>query len=226
MTRRDGTDGTTVAIAGGKGGCGKTTTTLGLALALVDRGHEPIVVDADVDIPDLHIRAGVAREPGIPAVAAGDRPVRALQPSTRYPGVSVLATGTATTEVETALERVARTPRPVVIDCPAGAGPDVSAPLRAAHRSVVVTTTDPASRVDAAKTARMADTLGATPAATVRRARPEQADGTVDWRREEAHLDGRPVPTREVVVPHVEGRPLARESVRDGYETVAAALGW
>lgn len=40
-----------LAIAGGKGGCGKTTTALGLGAALPG---QPVVVDADWDLPNLH----------------------------------------------------------------------------------------------------------------------------------------------------------------------------
>jgi len=54
-----------LAIAGGKGGVGKTTTTLGLAAALPGR---PLAVDADRDMPDLHALAGVNRDPGLDAV--------------------------------------------------------------------------------------------------------------------------------------------------------------
>ncbi|ESS06245.1 MAG: CobQ/CobB/MinD/ParA nucleotide binding domain protein, partial [uncultured archaeon A07HB70] len=39
-----------LAIAGGAGGAGKTTTALGLARALPGR---VVVADADVDMPDL-----------------------------------------------------------------------------------------------------------------------------------------------------------------------------
>lgn len=74
-----------IAVAGGKGGCGKTTAVLGLATALVALGHRPIAVDADVDLPDLHIRAGVDREPGLPSVLDGRCPARLTQESPHYP---------------------------------------------------------------------------------------------------------------------------------------------
>lgn len=215
-----------VAIVGGKGGCGKTTTALGLALALVDRGHRPIVVDADVDVPDLHIRAGVNREPGLPAVAAGDRPVRVLQPSPAFPGVDVLAAGTVATTPPRALQHLDGLDRPVLVDCPAGAGPDASAPMRVANTAVLVTTTAPESQEDAAKSARMAEALDATPAVTVRvadqRIEPPASRGAT----------GVPGATTgiacdcEISVPRVTGPPLASDRVRERYAAAAAELGW
>ncbi|MFW6000490.1 MAG: AAA family ATPase, partial [Halorubrum sp.] len=38
-----------IAVAGGKGGSGKTTTTLGLARALSRRGAPVVAADADWD---------------------------------------------------------------------------------------------------------------------------------------------------------------------------------
>jgi septum site-determining protein MinD len=53
-----------LVIAGGKGGCGKTTTALGLAAVLAERGAPAVVADADRDMPDLHALAGVRRPGG------------------------------------------------------------------------------------------------------------------------------------------------------------------
>jgi septum site-determining protein MinD len=166
------------AIAGGKGGCGKTTTVLGLALALVERGRRPVVVDADVDVPDLHIRADVDREPGLPALARGARPTQVVQPSPEFPGVGVLSTGTADTPVDVAIRRLAPLDRPVLIDCPAGASPDAAAPLRAAERTILVTLATPVSRQDTAKTARMARALAAPAALAVERPPSEDTIGS------------------------------------------------
>lgn len=54
-----------LAVAGGKGGSGKTTTALGLAGAFAQRRRRPLVVDCDLDAPNLHLRAGVPRDPGL-----------------------------------------------------------------------------------------------------------------------------------------------------------------
>lgn len=196
----------TLAVAGGKGGCGKTTTALGLAAEAVRRGAQPLVVDADVDVPDLHVRAGVDREPGLPAVAAGERPARVVQASPHLPGVDVIAAGTRRARIDAALERLAGLDRPVLVDSPAGAGPDAAAPLRAASASVLVSTTSPESVEDARKTARMARALDAPPVAVALRATDE---GVPDPR-----VAGAPA----VAVPTVTGAPLGDRRVRAAYD--------
>ncbi|MFC6733023.1 MULTISPECIES: ParA family protein [unclassified Haladaptatus] len=60
-----------LAVAGGKGSCGKTTTTLGLARALARHGHDVVAVDTDTAMPNLHAVADVDREPGLPALERG-----------------------------------------------------------------------------------------------------------------------------------------------------------
>jgi len=226
MTRPARADRTRVAVAGGKGGCGKTTTALGLALALVRRGHRPVVADADVDVPDLHIRAGVDREPGLPALAAGYRPARVLQASSTFPGVDVLAAGSASTDTDAALRRLDDLARPVLIDCPAGVGPDAATPLRAAGCTVVVTTSDTQSREDAAKTARMATALDAPPTVTVRRAREPGRGGANGSATGSPGTRHRIAESREVSVPEASGPPLRDDRTRERYERVVAALGW
>ncbi|MUV61849.1 AAA family ATPase, partial [Halobacterium sp. CBA1126] len=80
-----------LAVAGGKGGSGKTTTALGLAGALVERRRRPLVVECDLDAPNLHLRAGVPRDPGLDA----PDPTAASHESTAVPGADVLPAGDA-----------------------------------------------------------------------------------------------------------------------------------
>jgi septum site-determining protein MinD len=159
-----------LAVAGGKGGCGKTTTTLGLGAALGRMGRETLAVDADRDMPDLHAVADVPPEPNLAALADG-RPVeRVARPSPDLRGVEVVpappATG-ADAPLSTALPRAADAAARVLLDCPAGAGPAAAAPLRHADRALVVTTPVQTCLRDAAKTAAMARALDADVAGAV-----------------------------------------------------------
>lgn len=202
----------TVAVAGGKGGSGKTTATLGLGALLAARGRGPVAVDADVDLPDLHIRAGVSLEPGLPAVGRG-RATAIARPSERFPRVDVLPAGAGAADVGPALSRVAAMDRPVVVDCPAGAGPDAATPLRVADGTVLVCSATPNSRRDASKTARMARALDAPPVAWVEREREGQATGSAVSRE---------APT--VRVPTVRRRPLAEAAVLEAFDRLAAVV--
>jgi len=148
-----------LAIAGGKGGSGKTTTTLGVARAI---DGPTLAVDADCDLPNLHGLAGVPRDPPpgdhghpdpfdptgtriVPAPRDAPDGIGGLLRRLREDGESGLA----------------------VVDCPAGAGPDATVPLRVADRVLVVSTACVAGLRDAAKTAAMARAVGTSVAGGV-----------------------------------------------------------
>jgi septum site-determining protein MinD len=154
------------AIAGGKGGCGKTTTTLGVARGLANKGADPLIVDADVDMPDVHILADVLPEPNADDIAAGAHVECVCRRSTRFPGVAVVPAG-QTEGTAATLERLGDWHSPVLVDCPAGASEDATLPLRMADTTVLVTTDTPQSLVDARKTARVAARLDAPVSATL-----------------------------------------------------------
>ncbi|AUG47610.1 CDP-4-dehydro-6-deoxy-D-gulose 4-reductase [Haloarcula taiwanensis] len=166
-----------LAIAGGKGGCGKTTIALGVGQALGTPTRPALVVDTDRDMPNLHRRAGVNPSPGITDVTASAEPTAVAQRATAVESVDVLPCQTAAgTAIDNAINRLSRPDRPVVLDCPAGAGPDAARPLRGADRTVLVSTPTRQSLTDTAKTAAMARALDAPPALTVL----VGSDGSVD----------------------------------------------
>lgn len=154
-----------LAVAGGKGGIGRTTTTLGLAAAAARVGYTPVVVDANRDCPDLARRAGVDAS-GVETLAAHG-PLSEAGETTD--GITVVGASyeTPTADYESALARLAESPRPVFIDCPAGAGPDATRPLRVASRTVLVTTATERAVRAAEKTDAMARRLDAPPIVTV-----------------------------------------------------------
>lgn len=145
-----------LAVAGGKGGSGKTTTALGIAGALVQRRRCPVVVDCDLGAPNLHVRAGVSRDPGVGALDPGE----AAQESPVLPGVDVLPAGDADAHDLAAALDALPGDRPVILDCPAGASEAAVRPVRAADACVVVATRKRECVEDAVKTAAVARAVG------------------------------------------------------------------
>ena len=157
-----------IAITGGKGGCGKTTTALGLANALARRGQDPLVVDGDCDMPDVHHRIGLVRCGGVDELASGQSIKRVVTRSNRLPGVSFV-TGGRRDNLDTALRRLGSWQGPVLVDCAAGVTADSLRPLRYAQRSVVVSTDQPQCIEDAERTTEIAQRLSAPPVGVVLR---------------------------------------------------------
>jgi ATP-binding protein involved in chromosome partitioning len=73
-----------IAVGSGKGGVGKTTVSVNLAVALAKMGHATGLMDADVYGPNVPLMMGVNRTP----MAYGDR----IQPLEQY-GVRVMSMG-------------------------------------------------------------------------------------------------------------------------------------
>ncbi|WP_101297293.1 nucleotide-binding protein [Halegenticoccus soli] len=202
-----------LAIAGGKGGSGKTTTTLGLAAAL---DGPTLAVDADGDMPNLHTLAEVERTPTL-GDARGD-PAAVAQPYPADDGVSVLpAPVGGDADVSELLVRLSTSEADatVLVDCPAGAGPDAAAPLRAADGVLLASTLCAPGLRDAAKTAAMARALG-TPVRGAVLTRTRLAPDRL------ADLLGCPV---LAAVPEVDPPVLRDPAVEAAYARVAAALG-
>lgn len=197
-----------LAVAGGKGGSGKTTTALGLAAALAHAGTAPLVVDADIDMPDAHVATGVAATPNTDDIAAGHSVDQVRQSWDDVPGVGIVAAGSRA-DLRAALRRVDTWPGPVLVDCPAGASLDVARPLHAAERSLLVTTDTEEALVDTVKTAALARELAAPPIGAAVRGSANRAG---------AYLDR----LRHIAVPELE-KPtgLGRKPLPDAYSMLA-----
>lgn len=196
-----------LGIAGGKGGCGKTTTAIGLARRLVAGGHSPVIVDCDTDMPDLHRYTGTDRSPNADALADGDPISSTLQRSTTVPGVGVIPAGSPGRLGE-ALRRVEGWHGPVLLDCPAGAGPDAVDPLRHADRTLLVSTDDPQCLEDTARTGAIATRVNARPYGTVVRTRADSGPSVVGERRVLARM------------PTVEGDPFSDARLIDTWQSL------
>jgi len=204
-----------LAIAGGKGGVGKTTTALGLSAAV---DGPVLAADADPDMPDLHALAGVDREPTLTELTGRDVGTVA-QPHPEESDVALLPApridDADPDAITHSLVRLAASDRRSVVDCPAGAGPDAAAPLRAADATLLVTTLCAPALRDAAKTAAMARALDA-PACGVVLTRTRSAPDVV------SELLGCPV---VVSIPAADAPILDDDDVRTAYRRLAASLG-
>jgi septum site-determining protein MinD len=234
-----------IAVAGGKGGSGKTTTTLGLARALSRRGARVVAADADWDLPNLaRLAAETAGESG--GIETGDRVdegsagtdertaradagrARTVRDAVSDPeslrsarsGPTVLAAPDAPRSVDafatlSALDGAVPDGAPVILDCPAGASPDAVAPLRAADRALIATPLRRAALRDAAKTAAIARRLDCPPVGAV-------VIGESSAPEPVATLLGCPVLG---TIPDGGAAPLSDPAVRGGYGDLARRLG-
>ncbi|NDJ75136.1 MAG: Mrp/NBP35 family ATP-binding protein [Chloroflexi bacterium] len=93
-----------LAVASGKGGVGKTTVTVNLALALAQTGAQVGVYDADLYGPNVPLMLGVRRKTSrkgmVPAVRAESQPY--IRPLERY-GLQVMSVGLVLGDAETVL---------------------------------------------------------------------------------------------------------------------------
>ena len=208
-----------LAIAGGKGGCGKTTTTYQLGRALAADGRSPLLVDADVEMPDLHRVVDVSREPGLAAVADGQRPASVAHTSTDHPDLAVLpATGADAADLAAAAPRLRDWDGPILLDCPAGAMTDAVGPLRVADRTLLVSTPRRRSLRDAVKTAAMARELDAPPLlAVLVETSPADDAATVPAESARAAMNC-PVAAR---ITYASSGDRPTKTVRTGYRRVA-----
>lgn len=159
------------AIAGGKGGVGKTTTVANLATALSAAGHDVVAIDVDLGMANLGPVLGVQPDGSstIHNVLAGSAGISEATYETDrgfsvIPGTQALdeyadadpsrlqyATGPLTDEYDI-----------ILLDTSAGLSNEVISPLRLADRVVLVTTPDVVAIRDAAKTGELTARVGGT----------------------------------------------------------------
>jgi flagellar biosynthesis protein FlhG len=148
-----------VLVAGGKGGVGKTTLAVNVALALARRKKRTLLVDLDLGLADTLVMLKVSARRTIEDALAGrcrfedcilrtEHGLDVLPASSGTPEMGNLSDALRTRLVD-ALRELAHDYDVVIADASSGIGPDVLAFCGLADHVLVVTTPEPASVTDA-----------------------------------------------------------------------------
>ena len=133
-----------IGVASGKGGAGKTTVSINLAVALAMRGHKVMLLDADLGMANAQIALGAYAPFNISHVLNGEKTLDEVMVTTKQ-GIR-LAPGAS------GLRDIAALQEPVdylVVDVAAGIAPAVLDFMAACQRRFVVVCDQPSSIADA-----------------------------------------------------------------------------
>lgn len=211
------------AIGSGKGGVGKTTVAVNLAVAMRNLGTNVVLVDADLQMANVAAMLDIDGDPGVHGVlcedvALGDAIVETAD------GLAVLAGSRSLSAFADAdpaglggvLEGLRSTYDVVLVDTQTGVSHDVAVTLGRADGTLLVTTPDDIAIRDAGKTATLADRVDGTVIGTVVNFATAETDL--------AALDERvPAPVL-AVLPRTETDPTSRLLVRSDSEPAGEAF--
>lgn len=160
-----GGDGYVFAVASGKGGVGKSTTTANLGVALADDGFDVAVVDVDLGMANLAGLLGVDPDVTLHDVLAGSASPQDATYETA--GLTLVPGSTSLEQFAEAdaksLHRVVSYLRArndvVLLDAGAGLSYDIAMAMNAADGVLLVTTAELASLTDATKTGELVGKL-------------------------------------------------------------------
>jgi flagellar biosynthesis protein FlhG len=148
-----------IGIASGKGGVGKTTVSVNLAVALAKRGRRVMLLDADLGMANAQLALGVQAPFNIGHVLRGEKTLAEIIVDTPQgvrlvPGASGLRDMAALemTQIAAIISAFSDLDEPVdylLVDVAAGIAPSVLAFMAACQRRFVVMCEQPASIADA-----------------------------------------------------------------------------
>ncbi|MFA4886704.1 MAG: cell division ATPase MinD [Candidatus Nanoarchaeia archaeon] len=153
----------TIAIVAAKGGVGKTTTSINLAMAFTTYGRNTTLVDANLSTPNIGIYLGVPILPvTLHDVVKGKKHVKkAIYAHTS--GTKIVPASISFQDMKKinydklgdALEALKEHTDLLVIDTPAGLGKETTIPLSAADDVLIITNPEMPSLTDALKTIKL-----------------------------------------------------------------------
>ncbi|MDL2273058.1 MinD/ParA family protein [Oscillospiraceae bacterium OttesenSCG-928-G22] len=148
-----------LAVASGKGGVGKTFFSVNFALALQKLGRRVLIIDADFGLSNVDVMLGAVPEYNLSHVLKGERDI--LDIITEGPlGVRFISGGSGVSDLLTMsdeqlsdivkqLLRLEDIADIIIFDAPAGISPNVLGIILASAETLIVTTPEPTSIMDA-----------------------------------------------------------------------------
>ncbi|GAB2782798.1 P-loop NTPase [Dyella kyungheensis] len=148
-----------IAVAGGKGGVGKTTVSVNLGMALAIEGHQVILLDADMSLANIDVLLGLTPTRHIGHLLDGVCSIEDLLMTAPH-GLKVVPAGSGTRRLSQlgagehaavirAFDDLVAPPDYLVVDTAAGLSDNVAMFAAAADDVVVVVCDEPASLTDA-----------------------------------------------------------------------------
>ncbi len=162
---------TVIAVGAGKGGTGKTTFSINLAVSLAELGFETVLLDADASMSNLAPYMGIdvqSMKATLHEVLAGDAEpekavYRALDEHLRIVPSGLSITGFLKMDrglLADVIEHFSQGADFIVIDTPAGYNKEVALSLKASDDLLLVLNPDEGSLIDGLKVQEMARILG------------------------------------------------------------------
>ena len=148
-----------IAVSSGKGGVGKTSLVVNLALALTERNYRVIVLDGDLGLANVDVAFGITPRYSIKHLLAGEKRIEEIL-YTVEGGVKVLPGASGVIELANLdrgqlknvllnLGRLEKITDILLIDTGAGLGHNVLNFISASDDAIVVMTPEPPSMTDA-----------------------------------------------------------------------------
>ncbi|WP_172962267.1 MinD/ParA family ATP-binding protein [Hydrocarboniclastica marina] len=149
----------TITVAGGKGGVGKTTLALNLAMVLARQGYRTLLLDGDLELANVNVMLGLYPSATLELAVAGGVPLRDIllpvcDNLDLLPGASGVqdCLDRPVSEQQRFLQELSALEADydrVIIDTAAGLRTSALHMIAAAHLTVVLITPDPTSLTDA-----------------------------------------------------------------------------